>query len=536
MKSHLTSLAVLLAAGAAHAQTCQPAADWPAGEPIPGGGGTRYADLVYWQGTNRRLDLYLPDGWDGAADKPLIVFFHGGGWYSGSKSEADVRDFLQQLVRLDFPAISVDYTLAPTDGSGVYPQPILEARAAIAWTRRTGGSFPVGGDVCLPDCVVAIGSSAGAHLAAMAGVLWQAEDDGLLDPGIVRGDSRVDLVIGVSGAYDLFDLGDSTHCPPNYCYNLPENPRYPAPNTCPGGRRGFPSDYPVLSAADWNAISFGQVLPNGTWPPESLLGCEWGAGPCSDPFAGGLPTNGLTGNVFADASPRNWVDASDPVFYLIHGQCDPIVPYRQAPLFRNTLSDAGVPVTLRQLSSAGHGLRSAASQAQLLTPAQAVTEVLAAIEFFESVGGCARPRVISYGCHVNPPGGLVVEGGEPVVGGTLQFALSDPTGTMIGAQPILGVSLLPNPRFPCGAVIPTLGLDGGPGEILINTVFPDPFALRIGAPWPGPGTTSTISFTLPPNANLVGTAAHVQGIFRNGSAGPSLRWGLTNALQLRIGP
>src|SRR3954452_2001835 len=49
----------------------------------PRGGYTVQRDLAYGPDNRQRLDLYVPDG--AAADGPLLVFFCGGNWQSGSK-------------------------------------------------------------------------------------------------------------------------------------------------------------------------------------------------------------------------------------------------------------------------------------------------------------------------------------------------------------------------------------------------------------------------------------------------------------------
>lgn len=56
-----------------------------------------------------------------------------------------------------------------------------------------------------------------------------------------------------------------------------------------------------------------------------------------------------------DASPIVDVGPGDPPFLIIHGNKDPIVPYRQAVEFEAALRKAGVPVLFQTVDGGGHG-------------------------------------------------------------------------------------------------------------------------------------------------------------------------------------
>ncbi|WP_063767960.1 alpha/beta hydrolase fold domain-containing protein [Verrucomicrobium sp. BvORR106] len=103
-----------------------------------------------------KLDLHLPEG---KAKSPLIVYVHGGGWRSGSRSDMP----LDSLVAQGFPVASVDYrlsTIAP------FPAQAHDIKAAIRFLRAKGK------DLGLDDTskIVIAGGSAGGHLAAIVGV------------------------------------------------------------------------------------------------------------------------------------------------------------------------------------------------------------------------------------------------------------------------------------------------------------------------------------------------------------------------------
>lgn len=55
------------------------------------------------------------------------------------------------------------------------------------------------------------------------------------------------------------------------------------------------------------------------------------------------------------ASPLTHVSADDPPFLLLHGQRDPLLPWRQSEALHEALSAAGVPSELVLLPEAGHG-------------------------------------------------------------------------------------------------------------------------------------------------------------------------------------
>ncbi len=58
----------------------------------------------------------------------------------------------------------------------------------------------------------------------------------------------------------------------------------------------------------------------------------------------------------ARANPITYVSKADPPFLIMHGNRDNLVPYQQSELLRDALQKAGVPVTLKIVEGAGHGL------------------------------------------------------------------------------------------------------------------------------------------------------------------------------------
>lgn len=96
-------------------------------------------------------------------DKPrsAIVLFHGGGWNEGEAGWMD--SIAEQYAGLGMVAVSVDYRLSRND---VTPfDAVADARNAIRWVRQEAKRLGIN-----PDKVVALGTSAGAHLAASTAI------------------------------------------------------------------------------------------------------------------------------------------------------------------------------------------------------------------------------------------------------------------------------------------------------------------------------------------------------------------------------
>jgi acetyl esterase/lipase len=126
--------------------------------------------LIYGSagGVELTLDLYHPDlpaGWPRPI--PAVIYMHGGGWVRGSSGSPSGVAFALEMAAEGLAVACVNYRLAPR-----FPAPaaILDCKTALKWLKAHGTQYGID-----PDRVVAMGNSAGGHLAAML-ALTRPED------------------------------------------------------------------------------------------------------------------------------------------------------------------------------------------------------------------------------------------------------------------------------------------------------------------------------------------------------------------------
>ncbi len=150
-------------------------------------------NIAYAPGGNARqqLDVYLPtDSAFTNKPRPVVVFFYGGAWQEGSRS--DYLFVAEALTQRGYVVVVPDYRVYP---EVKYPDFLQDGAAAVAWAATNADRY--GGD---RSRIFLMGHSAGAHIAAML-----ALDSTFLDAQKVPRTS-VKGLIGLAGAYDFLPL------------------------------------------------------------------------------------------------------------------------------------------------------------------------------------------------------------------------------------------------------------------------------------------------------------------------------------------
>lgn len=153
---------------------------------------TRVRDIGYGDaGRHNRLDVYHHR--DRPAGGPVLVYLHGGGFRIGDKNR-EARALVNQLAAAGWVCVSANYRLAPV---ARFPDYLVDAKKVIGWATAHAARY--GADA---RTVVAAGSSAGAHLAAM---LALTPNDPAFQPGFESVDTSISAAVCFYGYYGRAD-------------------------------------------------------------------------------------------------------------------------------------------------------------------------------------------------------------------------------------------------------------------------------------------------------------------------------------------
>jgi acetyl esterase/lipase len=237
------------------------------------------------------LDLYLPGAEGGAAPRPAVVHFHGGGWRMGERSSlGPVLDGFgfspfERLTEAGFVVASADYRLSQ---EAHFPAQLHDAKAAVRWLRNHAADYNVD-----PDRIYAWGDSAGGHLASLVGLTANAD-------GVDADGASADAAVAAVAAW------------------------YPPTDLARMAEQSLPA---AVARAD---------------DPGSREELLVGAVLADEPAKA------------AAASPISYASRSAPPFFLAHGTADHFVPPAQSASLAAALECAGAAVELLLIQDADH--------------------------------------------------------------------------------------------------------------------------------------------------------------------------------------
>jgi acetyl esterase/lipase len=155
----------------------------------------RIGNISYGEfGRHNLLDLYRhrsrPEG------APVLVYFHGGGFYGGRKS-VEGRALLFRLASQGWVTVSANYRLRPRAS---FLEHMTDVKRVVAWVREHGPDF--GAD---PSTLFLSGGSAGGTLCSIAAM---TQNDPRYQPGFEDADTSVTAVASLYGWYGgYYELG-----------------------------------------------------------------------------------------------------------------------------------------------------------------------------------------------------------------------------------------------------------------------------------------------------------------------------------------
>ncbi|AEF53279.1 alpha/beta hydrolase [Marinomonas posidonica] len=115
-------------------------------------------DVRYGDRERNQLDVYLPDN---VSNPPVVVFIHGGRWFRNDKSQIELYDRVNQLMKAGMALVSINYTYST---QATWPTQLNDLRAAFDFIRNNADQYGYDGSK-----VAVWGQSSGAHLALWSG-------------------------------------------------------------------------------------------------------------------------------------------------------------------------------------------------------------------------------------------------------------------------------------------------------------------------------------------------------------------------------
>ena len=161
----------------------------------PDGSFDKTEGIAYGADPRQKLDVYVPS--HPVANAPVVVFFYGGSWNSGSRS--DYGFVGEALASRGIVAVLADYRLYPQVR---YPLFLEDGAKAVAWTHEHIRQFSGN-----PQRLYLMGHSSGAYNAAMLALDASLLARHGMHPHDLRG------WIGLAGPYDFLPIENTTTRP-----------------------------------------------------------------------------------------------------------------------------------------------------------------------------------------------------------------------------------------------------------------------------------------------------------------------------------
>jgi acetyl esterase/lipase len=149
------------------------------------------------------LDVYRPTP-DDVTKRPLVIFIHGGGFWTGTKNAANMVTLARAYAQKGFVTASIDYRLLGPDSGNCGHSPDTaeqcviaafaaqhDAQAAVRYLRANAATFGID-----PARIAVSGGSAGAETALLVAI----DDEDVGSSGTPGVSSAVGAAFPISGA------------------------------------------------------------------------------------------------------------------------------------------------------------------------------------------------------------------------------------------------------------------------------------------------------------------------------------------------
>ena len=163
----------------------------------------RYSEVY----PNSFLDITYPDE-TVDTERPTLIYFHGGGFFGGSKcdgdplAEGDATALLDDICAEGFNLVNIDYALVPEYH---FPTPVIQANEAFRFLIDHAEEYHL--DM---DNIVIMGSSAGAIITSQLGSIITNPEYAVLlgiDPVLKLEQVKALVIDDAPLDYDQFSLG-----------------------------------------------------------------------------------------------------------------------------------------------------------------------------------------------------------------------------------------------------------------------------------------------------------------------------------------